>query len=58
MNIKLASPSLTRWLTADDVPRLWVVIPALIMFKLGKDIIWSIDVAARESGKKASGKAQ
>ncbi|KAH9964869.1 hypothetical protein BC827DRAFT_1185639 [Russula dissimulans] len=37
---------------------LWLVIPALIMFKLGKDVTLSIDVAARESGKRASGKSQ
>jgi len=37
---------------------LWLVIPALIVFKLGKDITLSIDVAARESGKRASGKSQ
>jgi hypothetical protein len=37
---------------------LWLVIPGLIMFRLGKDIASSIDVAARESKKKASGKSQ
>jgi len=37
---------------------LWIVFPALIAFKLGKDIISSIDVAARESEKRASGKSQ
>ncbi|KAI9509906.1 hypothetical protein F5148DRAFT_1275021 [Russula earlei] len=37
---------------------LWIVIPTLIVYKLGKDITSSIDVAARESEKKASGKSQ
>jgi len=45
-------------LTAHDVPRLWIIIPGLIIFKLGKDIISTIDVAERESEKRASGKSQ
>ncbi|KAF8494938.1 hypothetical protein F5888DRAFT_611147 [Russula emetica] len=36
----------------------WIVIPALIMLKLGKDITSLIDVSARESEKKASGKSE
>jgi hypothetical protein len=40
------------------VTRFWIVVPALIVFKLGKDITASIYVAARESEKRASGKEQ
>jgi len=43
------------WVIPDG---LWIVVPALITYKLGKDIISSIDVAARESEKRGSGKLQ
>jgi len=43
------------WVTPNG---LWIVIPALIVLKLGKDITLSIDVAARESEKRVSGKSQ
>ncbi|KAI0298967.1 hypothetical protein B0F90DRAFT_1729648 [Multifurca ochricompacta] len=37
---------------------LWIVVPSFIVFKLGKDIATSINVAARESEKRVSGKSQ
>ncbi|KAI0270678.1 hypothetical protein BC834DRAFT_862609 [Gloeopeniophorella convolvens] len=37
---------------------LWIVLPTLIVLKLGKDIAASINVAAQVSAKKASGKMQ
>jgi len=37
---------------------LWIVIPALIIVKFGQDITSQIDVAARESKKKTSGKSE
>ncbi|KAN0118119.1 hypothetical protein V8E52_005380 [Russula decolorans] len=43
------------WIIPNGI---WIVMPALIVFKLGKDIASSIDVAARESEKKASGKSE
>jgi hypothetical protein len=46
------------WLTANDVSRLWLVVPALVMIQLGKDITSSIYVAARVSEKRGSGKEQ
>ncbi|KAI0297980.1 hypothetical protein BC826DRAFT_907377 [Russula brevipes] len=43
------------WVIPDG---LWIVVPALVTYKLGKDLISSIDVAARESEKRGSGKLQ
>ncbi|KAF8259085.1 hypothetical protein EI94DRAFT_1752476, partial [Lactarius quietus] len=36
----------------------WIVVPSLIVFKLGKDIASSMDVAARQIGKGAKSKEQ
>ncbi|KAI9456137.1 hypothetical protein BJY52DRAFT_598113 [Lactarius psammicola] len=50
---------LKTWVVYYMIPNgLWIVVPTLIVFKLGKDIASSIDVAARELRKRAKGKEQ
>ncbi|KAH9039130.1 hypothetical protein EDB85DRAFT_2072564 [Lactarius pseudohatsudake] len=51
--------SKTTWVVYYIIPNgFWIVVPTLIVFKLGKDIASSIDVAARELRKRAKGKDQ
>ncbi|KAI9435841.1 hypothetical protein H4582DRAFT_2168443 [Lactarius indigo] len=50
---------LKTWIVYYIIPSgFWIVVPTLIVFKLGKDISSSIDVAARELGKRAKAKEQ